>query len=405
MATAQPTVDPTRSIDAVIELHPSQILPWALNPPDELHERAANQLVQMWRHDPVVTAELARMPWIADGIEEDDLRPLRYLWDIRNTYPELSERLSPHLQHGYSREMIDPVRSFLGFNEESAIRLLDLPWFADGLNREEAALMTPLLRLLSDYDTEILFATLLQSHYTQSGIVSLPLAGDTNIWVFSNEPFNQEQDLTSVIAEAAFITEGLIGEPFPEEDIILLGLQGEDFGNLWRAEHLGDHMRVTDFNESAIRHETAHYYFDGSVVPVWLSEGTASFMEEYIERWPGGSLLESSRRRAERNVKGCNREKRIGNIVELNRMYKDYPPAWECAYHMGENFLHQIYHALGEAAVGAALGDVYRLAQSRNYIRVAEVEIYRAFQSSTPVGCENVFHDIYRRYHGGEYSQ
>ena len=392
----------------MIGQHPSQILPWTLDPPDELHEHAANQLVQMWRYDPVITAELARISWIADGIvEENDLRSLKFLWEIRvsDSYPELYERLWPHLQYGYSREMIEPVRRFLGFGEESAIRLLDLPWFADGLNREEAAFMTPVLRLLWDYDAELLFASLLQTRYTQSGTVSLPLAGDTNIWVFSNEPFHQEQDITFTIAEAAFITEGFIGEPFPSEDIILLGLQGEDFGNLWRAEHLGDHMRVTHFNESAIRHETVHYYFDSSVAPVWLSEGTASFMEEYIELWPGGSLLESSRKRAEREVAWCNRDKRIGNIVDLNRKYRDYPPAWECAYHMGENYLHQMYDALGEVAVGAALGDVYRLGRSDEHGPALEGAIYRAFLNNVPGGCEDVFHDIYRRYHGGEYSQ
>ena len=69
--------------------HPSQILPWTLNPPDELHERAANQLVQMWRHDPAITAELAKMPWIADGIEDNDLLPLQVLWEIKNAYPEM----------------------------------------------------------------------------------------------------------------------------------------------------------------------------------------------------------------------------------------------------------------------------------------------------------------------------
>ena len=390
----------------MIGQHPSQILPWTLNPPDKLHERAANQLVQMWRHDPEITAELARMPWIANGItEENDLRSLKFLWEIRvsDSYPELYERLLPHLQHGYSREMIDPLRRFLGYSEESAIRLLDLPWFADGLNREEAALMIPLLRLLWDYDAEVLFAGLLQTRYTQSGTIWLPLAGDTDIWVFSDEPFNQEQDLTSVIAETAFITEGFIGEPFPVEDIILLGLRGDDFSNLWRAEHLGNHMRVTHFDESAIRHETVHYYFDSSVAPVWLSEGTASFMEEYVELWPGGSLLESSRRRAERNVEGCN----IENIASLNRLLRGggNSQAWECAYHMGENFLHQVYHALGEETVGAALGDVYRLGRSRENRRATEGSIYRAFLSNVPAGCEDVFQDIYERYHGGEYSK
>lgn len=58
---------------------------------------------------------------------------------------------------------------------------MDSAWHQDGLTPEEMALLVVLVPMARGDDP--MFDDLLQTRITSSGIVSLPLAGDVNIWV------------------------------------------------------------------------------------------------------------------------------------------------------------------------------------------------------------------------------
>ena len=60
------------------------------------------------------------------------------------------------------------------------------PWFRDGLTGEESALVAVLPQLA--YEGSDLFRALLESHHMRSGMISLPLAGDVNVWIVQKHP-------------------------------------------------------------------------------------------------------------------------------------------------------------------------------------------------------------------------
>ena len=84
------------------------------------------------------------------------------------------------------------------------------PWFADGLEREEAAFITAIMPLA--YEAPHLYAGLLESHHTLSRTVALPLAGDIALWAFQDAPF-PDDDLLGVVEEAVQVMEGFMERP------------------------------------------------------------------------------------------------------------------------------------------------------------------------------------------------
>ena len=75
----------------------------------------------------------------------------------------------------------------LGESPENLRPLTKQPWFADGLNPEVAAIISALGYV--NYHLSTLYADLLQSRFTSTETISLPLDGRVNIWAFQNVPF------------------------------------------------------------------------------------------------------------------------------------------------------------------------------------------------------------------------
>ena len=104
-------------------------------------------------------------------------------------------------------------------------RLTRQPWFADGLEDEEMALIVPLSIIYTESGSPAsrdLFNDLIDSHFTQSTTVSLPLAGDVTIWVLQSTPFPPDEDLSAIIEDTIRLSEGFLKTPFPITDVILL---------------------------------------------------------------------------------------------------------------------------------------------------------------------------------------
>lgn len=392
-------------------------LPWIADGITELESNAAEELIHIWRSDPELVKLVADFLSVADGVTRNQQLGLWGLSVIaysdaalaRQVIDRIADLLAfPGNLPAYTLESM----GYIGEFPEELRPLVQLPWFSDGLSREEAAFITTLSPL--SYDHPELYADLLESRYTQSRTVHLPLAGEVNIWAFSNAPFPPEDDLLGVVAEASRVSEEFMETPFPTTDVILLVVAPEGTaGNLGIASHMDRYVWVPrsgdyrfDENPYVIRHETAHYYFGSGFAPVWLREGAADFISAYVDDRAGGLSLTDRKAAVARSLTACT-DAGVENISHLNRLYDPLRDTPACAYTMGENFLHQAVDAIGEKSVASALRELYHLIPSRDspLLPGTEEEIYRVFLSNTPPGREDAFRDIYRRYHGGVYEK
>ncbi len=154
-------------------------------------------------------------------------------------------------------------------------RLVAQPWFADGLNAEERALITVLPFGGQEFDD------LITSPFSRSAVITLPLAGEVNLWAFRTDPFPPDTmtggNVLVMMEEAVRGAEQLMGVPFPTTDVIM---RIDDRANLAFPGHFaGDHIVIAHNQDggvfdSSVFHEIGHYYFNYfHFAQTWLVEG------------------------------------------------------------------------------------------------------------------------------------
>ena len=242
------------------------------------------------------------------------------------------------------------------------------------------------------------------NRYTQHREISLPLAGDVDIWIFQNTPFPPDEDLLTIVADTARISEGLLQVPFPTNDIILLIVDDTDRRyNFNYGKHLSSFVVVTrrPTGLRSVRHETAHYYFGGN--PQWLGEGGTEFIVAYVKDRTGVQSLSDRKIEASQQVQSdCFELNEIENIRHLSY-------AWGrtnhvCPYVMGENLLFNIFEVLGEGAMTSVLGELYGLPLDEGSEREKEELVFNTLEKHVPTGRMEEFLGLYRRLHGGPYA-
>ena len=374
--------------------------------------------------------EAADYPWLADGVNARELRTVVGIALIAQKAQELAERLLgytwladgvsqresngistladiAHVNLELARQVVgmgildDPLRDRDLHAITSLSRLIgtdDLalltshPWFTDGLSDEETAFLVVTNR---DQHSDIQYRDFLRTHFTRSATISLPLAGDVDLWVFWHNPFPDSDDTIELIEDAARASEALMGVPFPTTDIILLiadvgsiSSSGYNAGNYMAMERiLGDGN-----NRGVVYHETAHYYNMG--LHTWLNEGFANLMEMYTRDGPELQGAAERKDYLEEHIFPTCGELGFTNIQQLV-IQGDYA----CSKDMGEHFLISLFNLLGEEATSAALRELYLMSGEQG-----EEDFYRVFLRHTPPGLEDEFRDLYRRLHGGPYA-
>ena len=285
------------------------------------------------------------------------------------------------------------------------------PWFRDGLTSEESALVTVLPQLV--YDRSDMYRRLLEARYTRSGVVSLPLAGNVNVWIVRNTPFEPELDTLARIAESASIIETFIGAPFPTSDVVLLvgdertgdnqrvsprSPPGLNYGSHITAPR-HDHQTADEFIQ-LVTHELAHYYgYD----TVWFNEAVAEFLEAYVSDATGlKPISETSAEVAERADSSCRVARGFVNI--RHSLYADQTifksRIRECTYLLGQEFLLQTYEAIGADALSAAIRALQVRPGEETDGPEAELRIRDALAKHTPFDRSSEFTDLYRRLYG-----
>lgn len=370
-------------------------------------------LAELEEENPEAAEVMWAVPWIADGLVEEEALLISGIVELAINSPPLGEIATEFADH-YSGDLVLYLVDSL-YRFESAPSQFEAlaaqPWFTDGLTVKEVALVAVLGTVaLVNPD---LFHVLLQDHYIQSRVADLPLAGKVNIWVVQPFSFPPGDDSSAVIEDTARITEEFLGAPFPTTDVILLILDAHSTEHSIALGHYRTFMILDRFDGEVyyIPHETAHYYFHGNFSLWWFVEGAAEFVEAYFNHIKGSRDLAD--RRAEMAVwvqQDCVNDG-IENIrhTEYLRMYvypdRIYLPGL-CTYQMGENFFLQTFETIGGEAMSSALRELYL--PNREFIRTGdarepptEEEIYEVFLKHTPADRKEAFRDLYRRLHGG----
>ena len=357
--------------------------------------------------------DLARMvagfPWFTDDITEEETSIIHA---IRRTDADWASQLAASV-NDLLTSMKDITGGLSTYTAESLGRIAEQgpdafgqltsqPWYADGLNDEEAALVVILGNIIDS--SPLLYQDLLHSRFIQTKTISLSLAGDVNIYIVQSAPFPPDEDLLTTIENTARIAESFLGEPFPTTDIILLVTDPEDG---FAGRHYGTYMTLVRSlgNVESIPHETAHYY--AYEAPRWFVEGFAEFMETYVEDQTGIRSIADRRLELLQND-SCFTDLEMENIRHyLFYLTEGGPPG--CSYPFGENFMLAIFESIGEEAMSTALRELYLA--NEEYFRNPErgqipdeEAIYDTFLKHTPSDRREALIDVYRRLHGGAFA-
>ena len=382
----------------------SQILPWYSDPPYPL---AVVPIVEVWLRDPDFGRDLAGAPWITDGIERFDDDAVYGLGLLYDHDPALARRLLAYAseQPAQSRNtlFLGSLHSMMLDRRDEFELLIAQPWFTDGLDATERAFIVAVEKTtgLAEIYEDLLTAPRIM----QSRTVSLPLAGEVDLWVFFNDDSHLDQDILAAVERGARGTERLMGVPFPLTDLIVMSLDVEscDLVACGGVNYVDSMVLVESggrfVGERTLYHEIAHFYLTAEIGPFWLYEGGANLFAEHViahaER--DGELW-----RDEQALPTC-RENGVPNLHALND--PDHPdPVWQqtCGYGLGQFFLTSLFDAMGEAAFSSALRELHGLYLDYQYYPTEE-QVYRIFLKHTPPDREAAFRELYRTIHGGPF--
>lgn len=385
-------------------------LPWVV---DDIIDREAGgigTIREIVSEHSDLAKELLDFGWLHDDLSAAEEIALLSIRDMARNDPQLARKVvkepfmePPFLQRDEYALQALSFWSSPGFDHGSTMlaQLANQPWYNDGLDDLEAALLHTIAYTREDFGQ-----ALIETHYVASASASLPLSGDVGIAVVRHTPFPPGDITLETLEEGVRIIEEFVGAHLPVSDVILLLVEPE----FWDLPSRGQLHQVVsgpgnkpDVYTTAIMqvgivasaapvttlyHEIGHYYISGG--HKWLVEGSANFLEAYVIAATGGRKLEERLAYLE-SSNNCDKE----NIWQHVNDYE----ADLCSYELGEKFFLAMYEALGPEVVAAAMRDL--LPEALFIAGLDEDQIYNAFLSNAPPEKEEAFMAAYRRYHGG----
>ena len=422
---------------------------WVIDGVTDDEWRALRALGNIGSKDLAVAGAISEMSWFADGVTEGESRAISYLDDIASKDIELAKSVtgslwfsggvavdesgavaslanmasvnlelarliagSPWFADGQPRKLRDYLLRALWFlatsGQDALRRVTDRGWFRNGLSEEEAALVVVLEA--ESKDGEALFTDLLEGHHVRSNTLSLPLAGEVNVWVFQSTPFWRDEDIPTAIGDITRTIEEFLGLPLPTSDVIVLVENlPEDLLFTWYAGlHRGSHIKLNrqyradlETLKRTITHELTHYYRFG---PRWFNESVAHLMEAYVSDRAGGQSL--TERNAEASDGGqaswyCDQVETIAHGVFVDRHFR-IAEVSQCTRALGRSFLLQVFGIVGEEGMASALRELYTPTELPTV--ADEQAVYHALLRHTTPARQDSFRDLYRRLHGGPYA-
>ena len=403
---------------SLARLYDSGVLPpdspvgfrWVADELTEPEKAALYYLDELAEKDSTLGASLISLPWVQDDMTNDERWALRYLSELLDKdrplvkifpdMPFLSASFEPHDR--YALQSLNDLRDFY---PEKYRLLVEQEWMLDGLTDEEAVLVS-VLSFQATLGSEE-FGKLVNEHYTRSGSINLPLAGEIGSFSLASRQKDLDPETTKQVQEAVRALEDFMGLPFPSGELVVLyGSAGESYsyttrGTDYPGRYLGSHMIVranlargspTSDTSRIIIHEVAHYYWSSRIGPPWLGEGGPDFLASYVfDRSYGVSITERRKYFAASptgvgycNNLGISTIKKLLDIQEQEGMEKHRgTPLFICNYYLGEYLLLSLHETVGVDPLRAAFKEMYLLAHSEDR-PLTEQEIYDTFRRHTP---------------------
>ena len=290
--------DTTNNCSAVVAATVSEFkienLPWVTDGITEREGRVLDHIRAIAQIDPSMSQRVAGSLWLSDGVTGSDSGTVFALRNFADTHPEIAVLVTtvPDEHGSLIKSVLSSLRSILSSNPGRSEQFLSQSWFQDGLTEEEAALIVPLRPYYSHVDYEEVFADLLQRGHVRSETISLPLAGEVDLFAVGRSEFELE-GLLERMAFAVESMEGFMGTPWPKPDVIVLLELESDLGSSNRGWNVGQDVVLKDTSKSLTYHELAHHYFKSTIGPRWLTEGGAEFLNFYTLNLTEGGTIDA----------------------------------------------------------------------------------------------------------------
>ena len=419
--------------------------------------RVFEDLRQIVLSDHQFARELAGFPWIEDDLDFEEALVIRNFAAIVDEDPRIARLTTAALGDGFNdvdqqaydvvnrveymtrfdpeftmsileqsrnwstaitRFMLDTMANMIDRRNDDLSMLRRQDWFQDGLDEGEAvylgALSAPTRpgNPIITADNQTFYEDMLRSHHLKTSRVKLPLAGIVNIWIVKHRPFARDDELVSMVTNAARRAERFMNVPFPTNDIIVVVAEGNSAGP---SVHGDDHIIYrkseadSPYSERTVTHEIAHYYFDGRVGDAWLREGGSDFITHF------GDEAEYSKDRRDREISlsysvrnRCLRELGTNHIQVLVDAQMTRGTPYQCAYSLGELFIMRIFETMGWEASVSTLAELHRISRSltttwRGQPSSSEETVYETFMKHASDTTSNELRTLYETMHNGRF--
>ena len=274
------------------------------------------------------------------------------------------------------------------------------PTISDGITDEEAKILATLVPAANPVgyflkDPDLLDKLLDPDQVTlEERTITLPLAGETDITIIRTRP---GADRTMDFLEHSVRSiEEFMGLPFPQRQVIYLFVEAPGGGvNLDTHVQIRAGEQVTSGESmfNLVAHLASHYYW--GELPIWLSQGAATFMESVVKDTLHGPL----------DAEPCRLARTIAEFEDLvpDPRSRDY---YDCEYSLGTLLLRDLYHKMDDTT--------FRLAFRRLYLHTVfnvsddECDDYgttichvkEAFTTYVPEKTRSVVEDVITRRYG-----
>ncbi len=370
--------------------------------------------------DPTLGFRAATSPWVSDDMVPYEVSALHNLRELLHLNAELAHRLL-----GYT--LTPPVwpsdvRIIYGLpvlweiDADRFDRLISQPWFDDGLDYDERTLTDALI--VAGIGERFLFDQLLTSHYTETAIITLPLAGEVRLTAFQSRPFPNGEYLLGHIEVGMRGAERFMKIPFPTNDVVVL-LGGIAAGYSNQRLRLG-RFGFERISSDLIIREVAHFYFtysagphnaDHQAAPLWLRDSGAEFIRAYIYGWLEPGSLPGLLNQWEDVARRTCIEQGFPNLHQLTVPDPPDKARWkQCTYILGRHMLLRLFEVLGEDATSSALREVYLISSQgsagrdeHGIMRPSERDVYRIFLKHTSPSQKDTVRRVYQGIHGAPF--
>ena len=299
----------------------------------------------------------------------------------------------------HDESAVNALRTLSNDPEDWAL-LTKQPWYKDGINDEEAVLLTVLPGQAETVPTD--YQSLVNNvFYIEAATVPLLLSGEINLYLVRFLPHALESATMAHLRMSMPVIEEFMGVPLPVDEIIMLFSTNIEAGGFNYGTHftldLSRDIGLPQLETGGIVHEI-DYFYDVSR-SAWFGEGAANFLSTLVANELYGEPV--APRAILSNCPGD-----VTNITEFAEAYLGfYPEPIEyrfCYHSYGGKIIRDTENAMRAGPFKEAWQQIFRRGVEEG-LRFTAAKIYQMFIEHTPVDKVSAVKQVFVRFHGGDF--